>query len=353
MPPGWRAGQGLPIFGRILGIGRQIVSFRTIAKPTTPDLHHAAAPRFVTDESGRVLFYPIGASYGGYVVPDAECERVLREAADRYHGFAQCFGILSVPFLGLPALIGFYSLVDDHLIVANDLLVAVILVVVAISWVVRRAMIGRLTGTLEPVGPSAQPAQRIARWLLAGLLAYPAIAGTGLYFYHLRLAALPGNDAGTVFYSDVSFPLFLTYLSGGFVAMGVAASPEGRARVGEIRLGLANVMFGAFAVIGFFWTVILYLDPTPALILTPTEFVCGRHRVPWQEIAAMRMGMAGRYGKAVILALDSRATLPALGAATSSKRSLACEITSLDVEHGTVYDQIAESWEAHRTGPRP
>lgn len=52
---------------------------------------------FIKDRTGQTLFFLLGPRFAGYLVPDAQCERALRDAAARYGSMQNSLAYFTVP----------------------------------------------------------------------------------------------------------------------------------------------------------------------------------------------------------------------------------------------------------------
>ena len=52
---------------------------------------------FIEDRKGQTLFFSLGPRFAGYLVPDAQCERALRDAAARYESMQKSLAHFTVP----------------------------------------------------------------------------------------------------------------------------------------------------------------------------------------------------------------------------------------------------------------
>jgi len=106
-----------------------------------------AAARFVTDSTGRTLFYPNGLKRRGYVVTDAERERALHAAAKRLaelRGYAAAALVTCL----IPCL---YWLIRSHpLGTVGVLLPAFVTFGALVDRLIQRTVLGGLLDGLEP-----------------------------------------------------------------------------------------------------------------------------------------------------------------------------------------------------------
>jgi hypothetical protein len=121
-------------------------------KPTSPN-----APMFVRDQNGRTLFYVSGSRFRGYVVPDAQRERALRNAIERFKKLETSLASFVVPLILLSI-----PMLDSRYNSFALTVLTITLVVAAIGRALqRRWCYGDLVAGLDRVEPLDMAGRRL------------------------------------------------------------------------------------------------------------------------------------------------------------------------------------------------
>lgn len=297
----------------------------------------AKTTRFLSDDQGRVLFYPCGPRATGYIVDSPTRERALRAAAARYDRWF-------APLLALPALATFYGLVSLHPLLAFGLIAAVLPVFQLVEGLISRIVFGSLVRGLERV------AARRPAWTIPVVLAgMSAAAWVILELYDSRLAALPRGDAISVFYGDFAWGL-IDMLVGGLITLVLLQLPT--SHFNNLRSYLALLVFGAMTLGGAWWVLFAYVDPKPVVTVTPGVLYCGWD-VAWLEMSDISLktdrGYHSRFGGAwAEVALEPGSSAESRASEAGLREPLTCRIDSLNVGYEEIYQAIRDAWVARR-----
>lgn len=297
---------------------------------------------FITDESGRRLFYPFGLSWSGYVVPDAARERMLRSIVERFRNATRrvqlwpaliivpCYGAASVllethPFWFLAALV-------------VPVLIAVIVPQALLNYQIR----GAVDGLQQARRRDNRPAY-MRQVLLAGL----ALTWVTLQLYYSRLSSLPAAPGTTIYYPDISEALVLALLCG-FFALALATMRNSlRSRFSGSRIVLVLLFFAA-ATTGLVTDAALsFLNPSPKVAVSADGLFCG-WRARWANISDLSQAASWRRGAHyAVLTIGSEPNF-SIWSAGNVRR---CRITGLNEDYETVYHTIRIAWLATRSAP--
>lgn len=309
------------------------------------------APRelniFVKDPYRRMLFYPFGAAWRGYAVPDKQREQTLRAVMARYHATAKRLGpwflCLNLGLL-LAGVVAFPIARDPFLFMGSFLVPAILLI--GCNWVLLRYQLGRLVTGLERVDCRDQAAARSRRILL--ILAAAAAAATlaVLRLEQQRIGAQATTAGAITYYAGVSGPLAASLLFGFLLFVFLSAWRNIVARLGDNRALLGVLIFGFFELCSVGYTAVIVLHPTPMVIVSRDGLFC-RWSVRWSDVTEINLSGGGRLG-------DMHARLK-LGSEPDyslwSSNVKGCEITGLDEDYTTVYHAIRAAWLATRRAP--
>ncbi|HEY2136547.1 MAG TPA: hypothetical protein VGH49_11695 [Xanthobacteraceae bacterium] len=309
------------------------------AADEAPDQRSAPDQRFATDGDGRTVFFPFRqgwAGWRGYVVPDAERERGLRQVS-KWFDQAQTHYVWLVPLFVVPFLFEFGALVYTHLFEAVLILLAAAPLAAALEWAGRRLAIHRLVAGLARSNRRDLTLARRHLILLAAAAASAAGIWLILALYDRRTTFAPGNDQTISYYPDISvFCVIAVVCAAGAFACLERCNPA-VARLGrmEIRACLAVCVLAAAA--GAWRVAAMLIDPTPAVVITDEALACGGQTIRWSDIA--RIALVQRLGKSVQLTIGSPAAARNGQAVVRS-----CEVTWLKEEYGHVHAVIYNRW---------
>jgi hypothetical protein len=303
---------------------------------------------FVKSPDGRTVYYPNGPSFGGYVVPNAEREQVLRDAAERLRAsnkgfFRYVFWALTFAFLA-----GWFLLLAQPSIEALCLLLAPPLLWILLDRCVFIWHMGRLVRGLERIQGDPKVA-RTGRHLAIGLAGGVALIWLVLHLYNERIAALPGN-AGTInFYPDLSYSMVAAIFFGLLLWPAFRHHDDVVGSIGPKRTMLAYAFIGVlefFIVAGMVWN---FFDPTPRVIITRNFLLCGT-RTRWSDVAAISLTVdERRLREYARLTLKSDEPSPPLGQFVpllfrNGGPATICETTSLNSDSSKVYEKVETAW---------
>jgi hypothetical protein len=329
------------------------------SKPIAGSREAKSRPEFITDDDGRLIFYP-DVAVDGFIVPDKDHETALRALAERLETFRNWVDGLG-KVVAVPALAAFYFLSSSHLLLGYLCLLAVASLCQLTEGVGRTLLLNPATQGLIRVSPKNPSIRSSRRRLFTAVLAFPAIAAMIEYSYSWRVASLPRAQQTVEFYPDLMLGLFIAFVGLGLFALFLTRGAK--ARLNSTRLVIGSIIAGIMGFGGLLSAVILYALPTPRLTLTPTELTCkdlgSNWRATWQEIATLDIG----YGRRGTQNLDVRLTKPQPlplyllpfgtppSQAPSGPTSFTCEISGLLDDYHTVFDRIESEWQQHRLGP--
>jgi hypothetical protein len=125
-------------------------------------------PMFIKDRKDQTLFFLFGPRFAGYLVPDAQCERALRNAAARYESMQNSLAYFTVP-LGT---ISIFRLDSRYGSFALTVLTITLVVAAAGNFLQRRWCFREAVAGLRRV----EPLDTKGLWLEIGLFSSVVIA---------------------------------------------------------------------------------------------------------------------------------------------------------------------------------
>jgi hypothetical protein len=303
--------------------------------PPVPD-------EFITDGSGRRLFYPFGLSWSGYVVPDTPRERALRGAIERFRNTARRARLWPLVLM-VPCFAAASMVLDSHPFWFLAALAVPLVLTVAVPRALLGYRIGRAVKGLQQVPRRDNGPAYMRQVLLAGL----ALTWVTAQIYDSRLSALPPVPGTIVYYPDISEALVLA-LPCGFIALALATTRQRlRARFGNSRTALGLLIFAVLTVGLIAYAALSFLNPAPSVAVSADTLFCG-WRVRWAEVSNVRETIHGRGGAHYAeLTIGSEPQFSIWSAGNARQ----CRITGLNKDYETVYRTIRGAWLATRPAP--
>jgi hypothetical protein len=126
---------------------------------STPLTKFRGRPFLIRDREGRTRFYDNGLRSYGYLVPDADRERALRDAIRRFNVFDLVFGSVML----VPAAKSIFSLYSDRAFATLSLSIAIVVIgrTLARSW-----YFAKLVAGLDRLGPFDMAERRKGNFFL-------------------------------------------------------------------------------------------------------------------------------------------------------------------------------------------
>jgi hypothetical protein len=298
--------------------------------------------QFITDGSGRRLFYPFGFSWSGYVVPDAAREHMLRRAVERFQNTGRRVRFWPLVVI-VPGFAAASIMFDSHPFWFVAAIAAPLVVAFGVPRALLRYRIGPAINGLQQVGRRDNGPAHMRQALVAGL----ALTWVTLQIYDNRLSALPTVPGTIVYYSDISETLILALLYG-FIALALATT---RNRL-SARFGASSTKFGllAFSVL----TACLiadaassFVNPAPSVVVSSEGLSCG-WQLRWVDISNV-----GETSSGPSWAHDAMLTTASVSAFSNwpAGNSRRCRITGLNEDYEIVFRTIRAAWLASRPAP--
>ena len=295
--------------------------------------------RFLSDDQGRVLFYPSGLRRTGYVVDTPARERVLRDAVARYEGWDRGLA----PFLAVPPFAVFLWLVRSHPLLGFGFVATFILVGQLGQDFISGIVLSRHVEGLQRVAAQRPP------WLLPAVFGGPSLAGWLIFeLYSWRLASLPRGDAISVFYVDISWAIICALL-GGLVAFGLSRLPSSRLKSPRALLALLGCVVIAAA--GLLVILLAFIAARPIVTVTPGILFCGWD-VAWLEVSdiSLKTEQSTRLspGAWAVVSLEPGSSAVSRVRREGFHEPLSCKISGLNASYDVVYQSIRDAWVARR-----
>jgi hypothetical protein len=297
------------------------------------DAPYVADESFVK-EAGRILFYPFGPGWQGYIVPDDERERALRAALRRYRDNPIWWR--TWPLFLLPVAFCVFLAVSGHPFLLLTAFVLPIVLTLICDRILLRYQFRALLRGLKTVG-SRDKAPGYIRQILAAAV---ALAWITLAIYDRRVAALPVAEGTTAYYTDIAQPLMVALVCGFLALATMSVRYKLEAQFSANKILLALVLFTSFAVFGTGLAALDFFYPVPELILTPNELLCNRH-VRWADVTDLGQASGVQGRQYAWFQVD----LKRPGENSGDAR---CEISGLNEDYQTVYRAIRTAWLATR-----
>jgi hypothetical protein len=310
----------------------------SVQEPAAADREGPSVERFVKDASGRILFYPFGPKFSGYVVDSAREQAFRREYKRRDESALWLQDARVVPVLMAPFILAFYRLASSRPFLAVSVLLGSPLFVGLVNLAYRYWWTRRLAAGLERVPPLERAGSRwrlrLALW--TAVVVAPVWLVLKLYQDRVGVAIASDDGASINFYPDISWPILGTIFVGLLAWAAVYRLWVLSGPVGRVRATLSAFVLVA-AALGFAGhAVSLFLHPDPSVVLTRDHLSC-RSSISWADISDMAL-IEGRYGKETV-----RLTY---GPAVED-----CEITGLNAGYDEVYAAIRSTWQAQSAQP--
>ena len=299
--------------------------------PEVRDTASIASKRWLSDAACGLVYFPRGQAWSGYIVPDREREKAIRDADRRY---AECSSAL-VPYvslLALPVVYGFYYFFGRYPITALALIPVAIILIAIVDWQLRRRALAPLLCGLTKVPAADVAAQRALYWIGCSLFALIGMTSLVAYLYDQRVAAIAADSMTVDFYRTISKKLVLAGFFGALLVWTIVGWSRLSSRLGPNKTMLGIFLFATLTVIQVGQAVSNFYDPQPAVILSRNTLDC-QWRANWTDIAHISQ-LSGRRGEEFVQVEFVNGQLTAR-----------CEIDGLNSDYAQVYDAIYKGWQ--------
>ncbi len=302
---------------------------------------------FIVMQDGRIAYFPFAPSGRGYVIPDADRERDLREAHERFRKFNRYFLRYVSLALGSISLFAFFFILQRPSFEALCWLVGPIAVAVFFARCAFIWFAGQLIWGLEHVG--GDPGTARAFWRL-GIVAAVAAALIWLilHLYDARLYALKGDLGVFTFYPGLSRNIMFAIISGMFLFGTLSHFDRFVERVGKTRARLGIAFLALLELIAVVTGVVTFFGSTPKVTITRDFLICGTP-TRWSDVAAISLvdGRRGNEYAKILLKSANPPPPPGQFIPLLSRQygpTTDCEISDLETDYNEVYRAIEMAW---------